>query len=90
MHQLLIGDSTAAVFNFTIPRGEKGESFTSVVSDDAPENPENGDAWFNSNVGDCLFITLTAVVLSGFKLNLYFLTTMALNFSPQSIGGALP
>ena len=52
------GDSTAAVFNFTIPRGEKGESFTSVVSDDAPENPENGDAWFNSNVGR-LFIYYT-------------------------------
>ena len=43
-----------------------------MLSDDAPETLKMVMPGLTLMWADCLFITLTAVVLSGFKLNLLF------------------
>jgi len=46
------GNSTAAVFNFTIPRGvtgTAGEKGRYTISESPPADPQAGDTWFNSS-----------------------------------------
>lgn len=55
------GSNTAAIFNFTIPRGDKGDAGTDgsdgddwevYINDTAPVNPTEGQVWFNSSKGE--------------------------------------